>query len=159
MDGKGTTGVPLQFLSSWKEIANYIGKGVRTVQRYEHDFGLPVRRPTRRRVRGSVIATKIEIDAWLKAIPLREAYPRSHSNKGDSLLSIVQNLNAGAVRMSKLFKDTVALRAELEATRKALRNNLATLSQELRRQANPPEPTRDESQEAILRKGASTRVH
>ena len=32
----------LQVLNGWKEIANYLGKGVRTVQRYEREFGLPV---------------------------------------------------------------------------------------------------------------------
>jgi hypothetical protein len=32
-------------LTSWKEIAAYLGKGVRTVQRWEREFGLPVRRP------------------------------------------------------------------------------------------------------------------
>jgi len=36
---------PPQILSGWKEIANYLGKGVRTVQRYERYMGLPVRRP------------------------------------------------------------------------------------------------------------------
>src|SRR3984885_4315700 len=32
-------------LSSWKDIARYLGKGVRTVQRWERHLGLPVRRP------------------------------------------------------------------------------------------------------------------
>ena len=32
-------------LSSWKDIAKYMGKGVRTVQRWERHLGLPVRRP------------------------------------------------------------------------------------------------------------------
>lgn len=36
---------PPQFLTGWKEIANYLGKGVRAVQRYERKFGLPVRAP------------------------------------------------------------------------------------------------------------------
>ena len=31
--------------SGWKEIANYMGKGVRTVQRYERDMQLPIHRP------------------------------------------------------------------------------------------------------------------
>jgi len=42
-------------LNSWKEVSNYIGRGVRTVQRWEKDFGLPVRRPSGH-LRGSVIA-------------------------------------------------------------------------------------------------------
>lgn len=33
---------PTRLLSGWKEIANYLGKGVRTVQRYEYELLLPV---------------------------------------------------------------------------------------------------------------------
>jgi len=32
------------FLDGWKEISNYLGKGVRTAQRYEQELGLPIRR-------------------------------------------------------------------------------------------------------------------
>ena len=31
-------------LNSWKEIAQYLGRGVRTVQRWEHELHLPVHR-------------------------------------------------------------------------------------------------------------------
>ena len=31
-------------LNSWKEIAAYMGRGVRTLQRWERDLALPVRR-------------------------------------------------------------------------------------------------------------------
>jgi hypothetical protein len=34
-----------QLLTSWKEVAAYFGKGVRTVQRWEKTMGLPVHRP------------------------------------------------------------------------------------------------------------------
>jgi len=51
-------------LTSWKEIATYLGKGVRTVQRWEQQFGLPVRRPNER-IKGIVHATTDELDAWL----------------------------------------------------------------------------------------------
>lgn len=49
-------------LTGWKEIAGYLGRGVRTVQRYEVLFGLPVRRTTK----ASVIAFPHELDRWLK---------------------------------------------------------------------------------------------
>jgi hypothetical protein len=51
-------------LTSWKEIARYLNKGVRTVQRWERELGLPVRRPTRRS-KGVVFALAEEIDQWL----------------------------------------------------------------------------------------------
>jgi hypothetical protein len=51
-------------LTSWKEIASYLGKGVRTVQRWEGQFGLPVRRPNEK-VKGVVYASREELDQWL----------------------------------------------------------------------------------------------
>lgn len=55
-------------LNSWKEIANHLGRGVRTVQRWERDLGLPVRRP-RARSRSAVVAIADEIDTWLRSAP------------------------------------------------------------------------------------------
>lgn len=52
-------------LDSWKEIAAYLRKGVRTVQRWERTEGLPVRRHGQDRK--SVFAYKSEIDAWWQA--------------------------------------------------------------------------------------------
>jgi hypothetical protein len=52
-------------LTSWKEIAQYVGKGVRTVQRWEQELGLPVRR-TEPGEKGSVLAVPREIDSWVK---------------------------------------------------------------------------------------------
>lgn len=57
-----------EVLNSWKEIAAYLGRGVRTVQRWEHDLGLPVRRP-RGRDRSAVIALKPDLDKWLRDTP------------------------------------------------------------------------------------------
>ena len=50
-------------LDSWKEIASYLKKGVRRVQRWEQNEGLPVRRLSSDR-RGMVFAYRSEIDAW-----------------------------------------------------------------------------------------------
>jgi hypothetical protein len=56
-------------LNSWKEIASYLGRGVRTVQRYERDFRLPVRRLPGK-VRGAVIAFPQDLDSWLRDTPV-----------------------------------------------------------------------------------------
>jgi TolB-like protein len=50
-------------LDSWKEIAAYLSRGVRTVRRWETDDGLPVHRHMHR-ARGSVYAYKSEIEGW-----------------------------------------------------------------------------------------------
>jgi hypothetical protein len=51
-------------LQSWKEIAAYLKRGVRTAQRWESCAGLPVRRP-RLSEHSPVFAFPEEIDRWL----------------------------------------------------------------------------------------------
>ena len=55
--------VPKDRLDSWKEIATYLSRGERTVQRWEREEGLPVHRLTHQK-QGSVFAYKEELDAW-----------------------------------------------------------------------------------------------
>ena len=50
-------------LDSWKEIASFLGRGVRTVQRWEREEGLPVHRLDHTK-RGSVYASPPELTAW-----------------------------------------------------------------------------------------------
>ena len=50
-------------LGSWKEIAAYLGRGVRSVQRWEREEGLPVHRLSHQK-RGSVYAYRDELDEW-----------------------------------------------------------------------------------------------
>ena len=50
-------------LESWKEIANYLKRGVRTIQRWEKQEGLPVHRHLHDKL-GTVYAYQPEIDAW-----------------------------------------------------------------------------------------------
>src|SRR5579859_332329 len=52
-------------LDSWKEIAAYLKRDVRTVQRWEELEGLPVHRHFHQKV-GSVYAYTAEIDSWWK---------------------------------------------------------------------------------------------
>ena len=56
---------PAQTLRSWKEIAAYLGRDVRTVIRWERDRGLPVRRPPGNKRAGNVFAYRDELDSWL----------------------------------------------------------------------------------------------
>jgi hypothetical protein len=53
-------------LNGWKEIAAFLGKGVRTAQRWEREFGLPVRRIGHEG--GEIVyAFRHEIDRWSRA--------------------------------------------------------------------------------------------
>jgi hypothetical protein len=60
-----------EVLNSWKEVASYLGRGVRTVQRWEQELALPVRRP-RGKSRSAVIAFKSELDQWLHKAPAEQ---------------------------------------------------------------------------------------
>jgi hypothetical protein len=56
---------PDNLLDSWKEIAAYLDREVRTVQRWEKKEGLPVHRQIHEKL-GTVYAYRSEIDAWWK---------------------------------------------------------------------------------------------
>lgn len=70
---------PAKFLNSWKEIAAYLHRGVRTVQRWEK-IGLPVRR-LHDGPRAPVVAAVHDIDRWVYSTQRRA--PVDH---GTSLL-------------------------------------------------------------------------
>jgi hypothetical protein len=53
-----------EILNSWKEIASYLDRGVRTVQRWEHDLQLPVHRIGRCK-RSPVYAIVSELKFWM----------------------------------------------------------------------------------------------
>jgi PAS domain S-box-containing protein len=55
-----------EILRSWKEIALYAGTSVRTLQRWEKDFRLPIRRIATKK--GSVVfAFRSDLDTWFRA--------------------------------------------------------------------------------------------
>ena len=89
-------------LTCWKEIAEYLHKGVRTVQRWEQ-LGVPVRR-SHGLAKSSVLAFTGEIDAWM----------RCHFEGGrQSELEILRKELAQVKRQNKL------LRARLELAERA----------------------------------------
>ncbi|HET9281347.1 MAG TPA: tetratricopeptide repeat protein [Candidatus Angelobacter sp.] len=60
------TGNPADRLDSWKEIASYLRRDVRTVQRWEKKEGLPVHRHLHDKL-GSIYAYRNELTDWFKA--------------------------------------------------------------------------------------------
>src|SRR6185437_7033869 len=58
-----TSGNPIDRLDSWKEIAGFLRRDVRTVQRWEKKEGLPVYRHQHEKL-GSVYAYRPELAAW-----------------------------------------------------------------------------------------------
>jgi len=116
---------PHEVFSGWKEIANYLGKGVRTVQRYERELGLPVRRPTGRE-RGSVMATKVELDAWVAARPLIHEFQLTW-HKAASLASPIASMKNHVDEMRTLYAEMRGLRSDLQASVRLLRESIAAV--------------------------------
>ncbi len=53
-----------EVLSSWKDVAAYLGKSVRTVQRWEAELALPIHRPHERQQR-IILAYPDELKKWV----------------------------------------------------------------------------------------------
>ncbi len=85
--------------NSWKEIAAYLGRGVRTVQRWEHDLQLPVHRP-KGKDRSAVLAFPAELDRWLMGTPLRnQVTGRAGGESRTALVRQSRDLRARANRL------------------------------------------------------------
>src|SRR6186997_1336938 len=69
-------------LDSWKEIAAFLGRGIRTVQRWEREEGLPVHRLVHEK-RGSIYARREELAKWWDSRRLTLAAP-STVDAGDA---------------------------------------------------------------------------
>jgi phage terminase Nu1 subunit (DNA packaging protein) len=82
-------------LNSWKEIAAFLGRGVRTVQRWEH-LGLPVHRP-KGKDRSAVLAFPDELNQWLAGTPIRfngQGDGHADGNNATALLELARELQA-----------------------------------------------------------------
>jgi len=90
-------------LNSWKEIASHVGRGVRTVQRWERDLGMPVRRP-RAKSRSAVIAMSDEIDAWLRSAPTGELTGRSDSKTSEAVAFLHREMASHAELRNRCFE-------------------------------------------------------
>lgn len=71
-------------LDYWQEIAKYLGREVRTVQRWEREKNLPVRRLSGEGEDNQprVFAFKSEIDAWLAVQSSQRVSPSDHTPAG-----------------------------------------------------------------------------
>ncbi|HEX4932022.1 MAG TPA: hypothetical protein VFV33_02510, partial [Gemmatimonadaceae bacterium] len=84
-------------MESWKEIAAYLRRGVRTVRRWEKEEALPVHRQLHKKL-GTVYARRSELDAWRQArtacVPAR-AIPAPAGRGLRVAVLPFQNLGAG----------------------------------------------------------------
>jgi hypothetical protein len=120
-------------LTSWKDIARYMGKGVRTVQRWEQDFGLPVRRPLGSNKK-AVLARPRELDAWValrcsSRAELSSMQVTLDTQARDRSLMVLSSLNA-KIETSRLLRDNnIMLMNEVKAAVEELRSRLVSMHQ------------------------------
>jgi hypothetical protein len=84
----------MSVLVEWKGIAKYLGKGVRTVQRWELQLGLPVRRVHPERPKARITAVAAEIDAWVKACALQDGASSLPKPEIEDLLQTISQLQS-----------------------------------------------------------------
>ena len=124
-------------LNSWKEIATYLDRGVRTVQRWERELQLPVHRIGKGK-RSPVFALSTELDFWMTSISVpkaegarqllqthevrvraHEQYLRLKSNYP----ALVHALSENAVRLKRQVEILQKRIVEIKSAQQRIRNN------------------------------------
>jgi hypothetical protein len=121
-------------LTCWKDIAQYVGKGVRTLQRWERELGFPVRR-TKPGEKGSVLAIPREIDAWVKSQQLTTAQQDSALSDRATLLRSLDVLRTENEELRlenrKIWSENLELRRQLANRPISRRPGLATMGRDV----------------------------
>ena len=102
---------PQRRLDSWKEIAAYLNRGVRTVQRWERMAGLPIHRVPHDK-KGGVYALSGELDAWWKSGDRRQIKEAGRRRSG-RLIAIgiaVLNYEIATLGITRLFQPRPEIR-------------------------------------------------
>lgn len=121
-------------LTCWKDIAHYMGKGVRTVQRWERELGLPVCRPTGIAHKSAVLARPQDLDAWLTDRWRRRTEPANGRNEApaatkrqrEQMREVIASLNQGIRTSRKLRAENRLLLDEMTAALTALKQEIYT---------------------------------
>lgn len=128
-----------QVFTSWKEIASYLGKSVRTVQRWEKELGLPVQRPNLK-AKGTVRAYRADLDDWAG----RTWFQRSSTQDAAAL-----------EREQLVVRESIAISRQLRVTHRAMVEKIKTSIHQLAESCRQLEKSRDPAQRWWTAKAAS----
>jgi hypothetical protein len=92
-------------LSSWKDIARYMGKGVRTVQRWERHLGLPVRRPNGASHKSAVLLDRGDLDAWMATRFSSRSTVKDLAARGTEPSDSARNSLRESIRTARALRD------------------------------------------------------
>jgi hypothetical protein len=140
-----------RLLTCWKDIAQYMGKGVRTVQRWEQTLDLPVQRPRGNAHKSAVLARANDLDKWLESRWTRRSPENGSSGPGR---------RNGSGELDNTIQAAHRLRAANHSLMDEVRSELNLLvrncDQMMRRGMPEPEATRaDEDHLAVNHFGRS----
>src|ERR1700742_5328174 len=111
--------MPQKILSSWKEIASYLGHSRRTVQRWERELSLPIHRPAGRESH-SVMAFAAQLDEWLQSFTSHPA-----AKKVEIQASPLSFYNEPHARLEMLLQEEDSLFEQLQNKRAEIREERA----------------------------------
>ncbi len=94
-------------LESWKEISEYLNHDIRTLQRWEHTRGLPVRRMPGGTKPG-VYAIKAEMDAWRRRRGVHLASAVDDGEAPAPSVAVLPFLNLAGEKQDQYFADGLA---------------------------------------------------
>lgn len=121
-------------LNSWKEIAVYLGRGVRTVQRWERESALPVHRP-KGKDRSAVLAIREELDQWLHHAPMK---PNGNSNGNGAAGGVAPDGAPALLELARRLLAHAERLVELDHQNRAEAKELARKVDEIIRSQAPP---------------------
>lgn len=107
-------------LGSWKEIAAYLGKSVRTVQRWERNLGMPIRRPAAHN-QGIVIAIPTDLDEWIQRQTPSAKGRNGRNGNGSARLTDLIQLRANLQLLTQALQQTRKHTADILRECRALR--------------------------------------
>jgi hypothetical protein len=108
-------------LTCWKDIAQYVGKSVRTLQRWERESGFSVRR-TKSREKGGILAIPREIDSWVKSQQCTD-----RSDRG----TLLQSLHELRIENRELRSENREVQRQLANRTVSRQPGLATMSRDV----------------------------
>jgi hypothetical protein len=113
-----------RILNGWKEISNYIERGVRTAQRWEALLGMPVHRPALKD-RSAVVAFTDELDRWISRSAPATLDAHGEGSK-EALARVHHKVSTLAWHTSELASQTKALQEQLRRSLELHRNRIAS---------------------------------
>jgi hypothetical protein len=118
MNEKQTAQRPI--LCGWKQPANYLSMGVRTVQRHERLLRLPIHRPTGKS-RSTVVAFKDELNSWASRQDKRMLFSPAYKSFNDTGADFLRVDSEIALTLAGIALGTDNPEKKIRASRNALR--------------------------------------